>query len=314
MKQLYFSLSTYAILYSLLVFLLVRLPEPFWDKILHINEFTKTLFKRHQFSLPFIGEIYRGEGLLLNLQNAESKIALGLKILPEELFRYKFYTGLLEQLFDSYRRLGVPIKKILPDIRRALSRDLQFERKILNEITGALMQFLMIALTTWGFVFLSSFLIEILPSKIILFFMFVLQGAGVFLFFILMKYLKKKTFAEFKCAMTELYLFSSFMEVGMPLNDVLKCSKILEGGLIHSTQFTHFGLRTKTLIARMKETGLSPREEVQEIIQGLWQFQDENFARFTKKVQVLKFSILACFFLPAYFLYLHAIFKFFMEQ
>lgn len=293
---------------------LIRAQDRFWDSLLLWWENGRTLFNRKKHRLPFIGEIVLGEALLLNLQESEAKIALGLKILPNELLRYKFYTELLEHLFESYRRLGTSIKKILPDIRRGLSRDLQFERKILNEIIGALLQFAVIAVTTWGFVFLSSFLVEITPSKIVMIFMALLQIFGVFLFFFLMKWLKQKSFADFSSALTELYLFSSFLEVGLPLNDVLKRSHILEGRLIHSEQFVNFGGRTRNLISRMKETGLSPRDETHEIIQGMWHFQDENFGKFTKKVQVLKFSILAFFYLPAYFLYLYSIFKFFMEQ
>jgi hypothetical protein len=310
MNTLYFSLFCYAVLTSGLVLL----PEHFWDQILLFSESVEDHFSRRKLTLPLVGEIHCGEALLLNIQEAESKITLGLKILPGVLYRFKFYTGLFEQLFESYRRLGVPIKKILPEIRRALSSDLQFERKILNETFGALMQFLMIGFTTWGFVFLSSFLIEILPSKTILFLMLTLQVSGSILFFIVMKYLKKKSFSHFSSALTELYLFSCFMEVGMPMNDVLKRSNILEGGLMNASAFSHFGIRTRNLIARMKETGLSPKEEIHEIINGLWHFQEETFTKFTKKVQVLKFTILACFYLPAYFLYLHAIFKFFMEQ
>lgn len=314
MKTLYFSLFGYGIFYGLLMIGLARLPEHFWDMLLRSWEMTKTFLARKKQNLPFIGEISQGEKLLLKMQEAESKISLGIKILPKELNRYKFYTDLLEHLFESSRRLGVGIKKILPDVRKALTRDLQFEKKILDETIGALLQFFIIALTTWGFVFLSSILVEILPSTTIMALMGLMQLSGVFLFFHAMKWLKQKTFADFSSAMTELYLFSSFMEVGLPLNEVLKRSRILEGSLMSSLLYSNFAQRTKNLISRMKETGLSPREEVQEIIQGLWHFQDENFGKFTKKVQVIKFSILAFFYLPAYFLYLYSIFKFFMEQ
>ena len=70
----------------------------------------------------------------------------------------------------------------------------------------------------------------------------------------------------------------------------------------------------KKLISRLKETGLSPRDEAREIIFEIWHLQEENFAKFTRIVQVLKFTTLVFFFLPAYFLYLYSIFKFFMDQ
>lgn len=310
MNTLYLSVFSY----GLLILAFFRLPDSFWDNVLQLLEKGKVHWKTKQQNLAFFGEIHRGEDLLLRLQEAESRIALGLKILPEKILRYKFYTELLEMLFESYRRLGTPVRKYLPEIRKAVTRDLQFERRILNEILGALMQFLVIAFATWGFVFLSSMLVEMKLTKSILSLMLFLQIAGVALFFHLMNVLKKRTFAAMKDSLTELYLFTTLMNTGLPLNEVLKRSRILEGALMASKALEPFAGRTKKLIERLKKTGLSPNEEAQEILDGVWQFQNENFEKFTKKVQLLKFCILAFFFLPAYFLYLTSIFQFFMEQ
>ncbi len=308
------TLTICAFFYGLLVFVFFRLPDLFWDENLQRLERTKNKLKHCKKNLPLTGEISRGEELLIRIQETESRIVLGQKVLPEQLLRYKFYTDLLEQLFEIYRRLGAPVRKILPELRRGITRDLQFERKIFSETTGALMQFLVIALTTWGFVFLSSYLIDIPPSKTILGFMMILEVLGVIVFFHLMKFLRKKTFAAMASALTELYLFTSLMNAGLSLNDVLKRSGLMEGTLMNSGKLETFATRTKKLIERMKVNGLSPMEEAQEILDGLWHFQDENFVKFTKKVQLLKFCILAFFFLPAYFLYLASIFQFFMEQ
>lgn len=310
MNTLYLSIFSY----GLLIFAFFRLPDSFWDSVLQLLGTMKERWKSRQRKVAFFGDIYRGEDLLLRLQEAESRIALGLKLLPEQIQRYKFYTELLEMLFESYRRLGTPIKKYLPEIRKAVTRDLQFERKVLNEILGALMQFLVIAFATWGFVFLSSMLVEMNLSKPILFLMLFLQVTGVVSFFHLMNVLRKRTFAEMKGSLTELYLFTTLMNTGLPLNEVLKRSRILEGSLMASKVLEPFAARTKKLIERLKNTGISPNEEAQEILDGVWHFQNENFEKFTKKVQLLKFCILAFFFLPAYFLYLASIFQFFMEQ
>lgn len=308
------TLTLYAFFYGLLIFVFFRLPDLFWDEVLQRLERTKNKLKHSKKNLPLTGEINRGEELLIRIQETESRIVLGQKVLPEQLLRYKFYTDLLEQLFEIYRSLGAPVRKILPELRRAITRDLQFERKIFSETAGALMQFLVIALTTWGFVFLSSYLVEIPPSKTILGFMMILEVLGVIVFFHLMKFLRKNTFAAMSAALTELYLFTSLMNAGLSLNDVLKRSGLMEGTLMNSAKLETFATRTKKLIERMKANGLSPMEEAQEILDGLWHFQDENFIKFTKKVQLLKFCILAFFFLPAYFLYLASIFQFFMEQ
>jgi len=310
MNTLYFS----AFSYGLIVFAFFRLPDSFWEKSLAKARFFYEKWKNKKEKWPLLGEITRGEKLLLFLQEAESRVALGIKILPDQIPGFKFYTSLLEQLFENYRRMGTPIKKVLPDLRKAITADLKFEKKIQGEMIGAILQFFVIAMTTWSFVFLSTLLVDLPVSKLILFFMLALQMSGIALFFTLILRVKRKTFREMSGAFTELYLFTALMSVGVSLNDVLKRSNIYNGILMNTPKLNSFAVRTKKLIERMKETGLSPKEEMQEILDGLWHFQEEMFEKFTKKVQLLKFCILAFFFLPAYFLYLVSIFQFFMEQ
>lgn len=307
-----FTLST--ILYLLLLVAIAQLPEKFWDRILESYSLFGSLLKKKQKTLPIIGEIYRGEELLLAISELEARISLGIKFISGILPKYNFYTDLLEQLFESHRRLGIGIKKFIPEIRLALIRDLQFEKKILDEILSGVMQFLVIAATTWCFVFLSKSLVEITLDGATIFLMLTLQLLGAVLFFYLVGTLKTKAFTPFSKAIEELYLFSALLEVGLPLNEVLQRSAILQGSLMSHKNFEQLALRLKKLVARMRESGLSPKDEVQEIIREIWHLQEVHFLKFTKMVQGLKFSILAFFFLPAYFLYLHSIFKFFMEQ
>ena len=270
--------------------------------------------KERKKNVPLLGEIYRGNDLITSMSECEARLLLGIKIFPETLPRYKFYTDLLEQLFASHRILGIGIKKFIPDIRLAITRDLSFEKKIVDEIFSAFLQFLVIGATTWSFVFLSRSLVQIPLEFTTTILMVALEALGALLFFYLVGRLKTKTFLPFAKAIEELYLFSSLMDVGLPINEVQERSRILDGSLASHKNFSELAERLKKLVARMKETGLSPKDEAQEIIRELWHLQEVYFGRFTKMVQILKFGILAFFFLPAYFLYLHSIFKFFMEQ
>lgn len=300
--------------YAILLLTIPKLPEKVWDYLLNFGSLWLTRLKHKKKTLPLIGGIYRGQELLIAFSECEAKISLGIKILPSFLPKYKFYTNLLEQLFESHRRLGIGIKKFIPEIRSGLIRDLQFEKKVFDELTSGFLQFLVIGATTWSFVFLSSSIVQIPLSKSIIFFMLILQLGGIVVFLQLVKKVKSKIFTKFSKAIEELYLFSSLLDVGMPLNEILLRSGILQGNLVSFKIFENLSDRLKKLIARLKEIGLSPREETQEIIREIWHLQEENFQKFTKIVQVLKFSVLAFFFLPAYFLYLYSIFKFFMEQ
>lgn len=308
------TLTVSILSYLLLIFGIAKIPEQIWDQILLNAEKLLTVIKSRKKELPIIGEIYRGEELLIGISECEARIALGIKILTSSIPKYKFYTDILEQLFESHRLLGIGIKKYIPEIRIAVTKDLQFEKKIFDEIISAFMQFLVIAATTWSFVFLSKSLVDIPLDNLTTFLMFSLEIIGTTIFFYLISILKTKIFLPFSKATEELYLFSSLIEVGLPVNEVLQRSRIMQGNLVSHKNFKNLADRLKKLVSRMKETGLSPKEETQEIIREIWHLQEVHFVKFTKMVQVLKFSILAFFFLPAYFLYLHSIFKFFMEQ
>jgi hypothetical protein len=300
--------------YALLLFTIAKLPEKVWDYLLNLGPLWLTALKQTKKSWPLIGELNRGQELLIAFSECEAKLSLGIKILPNLIPQYKFYTSLLEQLFEINRRLGIGIKKFIPEIRAGLIRDLQFEKKVIDEIISGILQFLVIGMTTWSFVFLSSSLVQIPLSRNILSIMLIIQLSGMVLFFFLVKKVKTKTFSKFSKAIEELYLFSGLLEIGLPLNEILVRSGILKGELVSYKLFDNLSGRMKKLIDRLKETGLSPKDEAQEIIREIWHLQEENFLKFTKIVQIFKFSILVFFFLPAYFLYLYSIFQFFMEQ
>ncbi|MBP9681885.1 MAG: hypothetical protein KBD76_10805 [Bacteriovorax sp.] len=307
-----FSISFFS--YGLLLLSLYKLPDHFWDSLIVKVEQLLVKAKGLKKKVPFTGAILLGEELLLAFSDIEAKRVQGIKIPPKDLPQFKFYTELLEQLFESHRRLGIGLKKSLTEIRLALMRDVQFEKRIASEVWGAFLQFVVIALTTWGFVILSSSLVHIPPHKGHLFFMGFLQVIGAVVFYQTVVLFKDKSFKKFNLAIQEIYLFSTLLDIGVPLNDILTQSHLMQGSLLQNKHFFALGTRIKKLLERLKETGLSPQEELQEIIGSLWHLHEEHFMKFTKKVQILKFSALAFFFLPAYFLYLASIFQFFMEQ
>ena len=107
--------------------------------------------------------------------------------------------------------------------------------------------------------------------------MLILQMSGGTLFFVLVKKYQLKIFTKFNKAIEELYLFSGLMDIGLNLNEVLLRSGILQGNLVSFKIFENLSDRVKKLIARLKETGLSPRDETQEIIREIWHLQETNY-------------------------------------
>ena len=300
--------------YFLVLTSILLLPDGIWDKLWAIGERTFAYLKKLEEHYAFLPEFSYGEKLLGIMPNIEAKMSMGLKTITFELPQYKFYTGLLFNLLEIHRRLGVSLKSILPELRGNLIKDVQFEKKLRENIFGGNIQFLVITITTWCFIFLSSKLAE-LPLKtsnlVLILFM---QLSGVFVFNSALKQLKSRTFAKFNQAIERLYLFTSLAEVGLPVSQTLLESKVLEGHLVEHKLFSPCASRLTTLVNRWKENGISPKIEASEVTLELWHLKEMGFGRFLKHLELLKFTILAFFFLPAYFLYLYSIFQFFMEQ
>jgi hypothetical protein len=303
MNQTIYYLSAYLIFAAIVIGAF----DYFYDLFLHTYLTRMEKYKNIKFHLPIMGEIYRGRELL-------NGFFIDPKMILTNLPEYKFYTALIFELMHFHRTMGTGIKKILPEIRQNLIKDLQFEQKVFSEISSSLAQFLIVTFVTWAFIFLSSSILD-LPIKLYYSLAVIsLQLTGAMVFSILLKNIKRKIFSPFYSSFSEIYIFSVLYEVGLPLNDALDRSNILQGDLVAVPKLANLAERVLKLIDRLRQTGVPIGVEVGEIKQELWHLLDQDFTKFTKLLQMAKFFTLSFFYLPAYFLYLVSIFKFFMEQ
>jgi hypothetical protein len=263
---------------------------------------------------PFKKEQIQGEKLLIMFPEIEAKLALGVKTTSMELPQYKFYTTLLFDLLQVHRKLGISLKQILPELRQNLIKDLQFESKIKSLMLGGNLQFLVITVTTWAFILLSSTLAELPLNYTNLSIILMIQITAIVIFNGALSQMKKLIFLKFNQSIEGLYMFVSLVEIGLPVGQVLLESKVLEGDLVRHKKFSQIATRLETLINRWKENGISPKIEAGEVIKELWHIKEVAFDKFLKQVDILKFLVLAFFFLPAYFFYLYSIFRFFIES
>lgn len=301
-------------IYCALLSCILLLPERIWEKLCNYTQrFIEKLLEL-KMQNPLQKEQKNGEALLSFLPSLEAKLAMGLKTTNESIPRYKFYTSLLFDLIGFHQKRGISLKAILPELRLNLTKDLQFESKLQSNTIGGNLQFLVITITTWGFIFFSSTMAELPLRFSNLMVIFIIQILGIFIFNLTLKKLKFTTFHKFSQSIERLYLFVSLVEVGIPVSQTLLESRVLEGDLVTNKLFSPCASRLNTLVNRWKENGISPKTEAGEIIRELWHLKEVNFERFLKHLDVLKFIILAFFFLPAYFFYLYSIFQFFMEQ
>lgn len=307
-------MMTKLFIYCALLSCILLLPDRIWEKIWKILQSFFTYLKSWEEKNPFQKEHKSGEKLLSFLPNLEAKLAMGLKTTTDSIPRYKFYTTLLFDLLEVHQKRGISLKIIIPELRLNLTKDLQFESKLQSNLLGGNLQFFVITMTTWCFIFFSSAMAD-LPLKFsVLMIILMIQITGIFIFNLALKKLKNYTFSKFSEAIERLYLFVSLVEIGMPVSQTLAESRVLEGGLMKNKLFSPCASRLLTLVNRWKENGISPKVEAGEIIRELWHLKEVSFERFLKHLEALKFIVLAFFFLPAYFFYLYSIFQFFMEQ
>lgn len=289
------------------LFSLIFLPEKswtfLWEKARALRQWV--LFKKKH---P------PGEKLLNFLPELEAKMGMGVKTTEIEIPEYKFYAKLLHELLEAHRKLGVNLKFILPELRSNVIKDLQFEKKMKGLILGGNLQFAAIIFTTWGFIWLSSSLADLPLNPTSLFFILCLQVLAIIVFNFSIKKTQTLMFNKFSKVMEGLYLFTSMSEVGISASRVLADSKVLDGDLMRYREFSFCAQRMKEHVQRWRENGVSPKAGVSEVVREVWHLQELCFEKFLKVADLIKFSVLALFFLPAYFFYLYSIFQYFVVQ
>lgn len=300
-------------IYLSLLTSLVILPDRFWSILWQKTQAVRREWARLKMKSPWGKEEREGDRLLIFFPELEAKISMGVKTTSVSIPTYKFYTSLLYELLEQHRRLGISLKAILPELRGQLILDLHFEKKMSATVVGGNLQFAVIALTTWGFIFLSSALAD-LPVKLFDFLVIgVMQLLAVMVFNWSIKKARSLIFLKYSKVFEGLYLFNALVEVGSPVGKALSESKILEGDLVAQNHFSLVSMRVKELVKLWAEKGLSPRVGLSEVARELWHKQEMDFLKFLKVGDYLKFGVLAGFFLPAYFYYLYTLFQHFLS-
>lgn len=306
-------MTTNIFIYCALLSCILLLPDRIWEKAWKFIECFIHCLKKMDEKNPFLKEQRSGQKLLSFLPDLEAKLAMGLKTTIQSIPQYKFYTTLLFDLLEVHQKRGISLKYILPELRLNLIKDLQFESKLKSNLIGGNLQFFVITLTTWGFIFFSSSMADLPLIFSDLMIILIVQILGILVFNLALKKFKIHVFNKFSEAIERLYLFVSLVEIGMPVTQTLNESRVLEGGLMKHKLFSQCASRFVTLVNRWKENGISPKIESQEIIKELWSLKENSFEQFNKGVDGLKFCVMAFFFLPAYFFYLYSIFEYFMK-
>ncbi len=286
----------------------LALPDLLLDKIYQKTALYFKIFKKLFEKLSGGGDLVTAQDLVTTLATLEASSIIKLKTGPMELPRYKFYTGIIDQMIVNAREYGCSIKQGVKTVRHAVAKDHQFERKIIKEHTGGFAQFLIITIISWSFFMSVKNIMSISISMSSLITIITLQTGGLFLYIYLSKLIKLSTFKGDAEYLNSIYILKSLIGTGLPIQSVINLSKVIDTINMTGEKFKHINTRITIMLERVQKTGTPIAEELGEIVEEVWFIHNLSFENFIKKTVILKFLIVAGFYLTSYFLFLIELF------
>jgi hypothetical protein len=227
--------------------------------------------------------------------------------------KYKFYTGLYEEMLSQRKTFGVSIDESLRHLREGLVLDSKFEKKLKVELQSSFWQFFFISLITWSFTFISiTILNKPMDTRIGLLMGFI-QISGAIIFCLCFYTYKRKVFSEYGLWFSRIYQLKGLLMAGVPISYALKECQISELFFSKKSQFQPFKHSLETSLKRLQSEGAPILNDLKFCLDELWFTQDCDFEDFLKKVLSLKLVIILLFYLGAYFLYLYSFISTFMH-
>lgn len=232
------------------------------------------------------------------------------KLTPEiEKNPYKYFSALLLGVIALTREFGSSPKESLMGIKKALILDDHFERKLSDFKNRGFLQFFMMMVLTWGFIFISSRILETNLSTSMMGLIIFLEVAGLFCFSKVFSYLKSMEFRNFEDYFCSLYQINSLLMVGTPISVVVERSRIVSVIEIKDRKFHEVNDLIKNQLSKIKRDGHPSKQEIEHIIEEVWFLRNQIFENFIKKAGGYHLLVLSVFFLSGYLLYLYSLMK-----
>ncbi|MCK5073919.1 MAG: hypothetical protein KAQ98_10870 [Bacteriovoracaceae bacterium] len=292
----------------------VLLPEKIWNRILEGVLFFLVYFKNMVVSLFLRLGFGNAKALTLELCKLEGTLSKGHIGSECKLSEYKFYTGLVLQMIEYGRRWGISVRKVLRGIREGLTKDYRFERKLFSELRGGIVQFIVVSAVNWIFALMVMELVNIPIGFSVASIMIFLQVSGIFLFVLIYIIRKKKSFSIYEKYLSTLIVMRALVEVGLGIDKTLQQTSVDEILGSSDLAFETVRHRLEHAIDSWKRRGTNVKTELDDLIAESWFLMEQRFESFLKSLNVLKFLILAVFYMGSYFVYLFHLTSLFLVE
>ncbi len=239
----------------------------------------------------------------LKLEEVIGKIAYSYsidKIKNLAICQYKFFTQVLFIILQQVKLNGASFKKELIELKKGVMIDLRFERGINKEMGNAYLQFLLMAIITWGFLYLVEY---VLQERVLVVFKIIgvlIQLIGFLIFMFLIKKKRIYIFGPFGIMFEILYKIKLLSAVRLSVRDVLTQSNLDSLDFVTKRDLDTLKLKLKSLVSEWSVNGKSMQDDLEFMLSELWHLYEENLLVFKNNISLYKFMILALFYLPVY--------------
>lgn len=215
-----------------------------------------------------------------------------------ELVKYKYFKELVYDLFKAKKTYGAPIDKAIGEIKKALSKDIYFEKKISSSLMGGIFQMLTITVTGLMFILMSCFQLKLKFPYDTFAIALSLNGIGMVIYVFLFYYLKIKYFGSLERIIKCCYLLRCYLRCQMPVISAI--SKVHFSNISISKNESYIKERIDLMLQKIKEVGYIDFTELDMQIDEIWLLFEFKFESFQKTLSVLKLGIITLFFLTSY--------------
>jgi hypothetical protein len=300
----FLTMTAYFIIFFLcaLLILLFYTPESVWEQLYaYICNGQRSITLK--VTNLFESEASRGQKLMREIYQLERSLICGRRDQKTSLSNYKHYTTFLYELLELNRRLGIPLKQALTDLKHNLKKEQQFSRQWESLKNGGIAQIFILFFISWVFFESSRRILEQdfqLAFSALLFF---IQAIGLGLYLLFIKYLNKGAMGSLKV------LEKIVQQLSILKGSGLSSHKILELVDLEQCEFLHFSqhdLRDQLLemIVAWRESGAKLESECLGMLEEI-EFRQELYRqKALTQEKGVKFMIFALFFVVPYFLFL----------
>lgn len=222
------------------------------------------------------------------------------------LVKYKYFTDMIQQLIQSTITYGTEIDKDIPEIKKALLKDINLDMKISNIFLGGLFQFLFIFFLGIVFVKMVEFQIGIVITASDFSIPFIFQGFGVVFYLFSYYYFKQSSFRDLSVYIIKFYQVRTLSHAQLPLKKIFTMVSPLE--LRDVGDLKYFKERLINLLEGIRVFGHVDMQDFDLTINELWQVAELRFDQFSKKINLLKLVLISFFSLGGYLILLFKIF------